>query len=56
MSAPDGKGPNVVVVGAGVAGLSAAVHAARLGAQVTILEQRTLSAGSSGLSAGIFNR
>jgi sarcosine oxidase subunit beta len=56
MSASDGKGPNVVVVGAGVAGLSAAMHAARLGARVTILEQRTLSAGSSGLSAGIFNR
>jgi sarcosine oxidase subunit beta len=47
---------SVVVVGAGVAGLSAAMHAARMGATVTVLERSTLSAGSSGLSAGIFNR
>lgn len=52
----EGGGPRVVVVGAGVAGLSAAMHLGRLGAEVTVLEKSTLASGSSGLSAGIFNR
>lgn len=46
----------VAVVGAGAIGLSVAVHAAELGASVTVLERATPAAGSSGLSAGIFNR
>lgn len=56
--APDrADGPRVVVIGAGVAGLSTAMHAARLGArQVIVLERSGIAEGSSGLSAGIFNR
>jgi sarcosine oxidase, subunit beta len=51
------SGPRVVVVGGGVAGLSAAMHCARLGARsVTVLERKQLAAGSSALSAGIFNQ
>lgn len=50
-------GPAVVVIGAGVAGLSAALHSARLGARrVTVVERSAVASGSSGLSAGIFNR
>jgi glycine/D-amino acid oxidase-like deaminating enzyme len=48
--------PRVVVVGAGAIGLSAAVHAAELGAEVVVLERAHPASGSSGLSAGIFNR
>lgn len=49
--------PRVVVVGAGVAGLSTAYYAARLGAKsVHIVEMNGLASASSGLSAGIFNR
>lgn len=49
--------PNVVIIGGGVAGLSAAMHCARLGADsVTVLERTELAAGSSALSAGIFNQ
>jgi glycine/D-amino acid oxidase-like deaminating enzyme len=46
----------VAVVGAGAIGLSAAVRAAELGAAVTVLDRATPASGSSGLSAGIFNR
>lgn len=44
---------DLVVVGAGMAGLSAAAHAARLGAQVTVLEKGNRIGGSARLSAGI---
>lgn len=47
---------DVVVVGAGAIGLAAAGRAAELGAGVTVLERGTPASGSSGLSAGIFNR
>lgn len=51
------SGPRIVIVGGGVAGLSAAMHSARLGARsVTVLERTELAAGSSALSAGIFNQ
>jgi glycine/D-amino acid oxidase-like deaminating enzyme len=46
----------IAVVGAGAIGLSTAVRAAELGATVTVLDRATPAAGSSGLSAGIFNR
>lgn len=52
-----GQGPRIVVIGAGVAGLSAAWQAALFGARsVTVLERSAIAAGSSALSAGIFNR
>lgn len=47
--------PSIAVVGAGVAGLSAALRAAELGAEVTVIERDHPASGSSGLSAGVFN-
>ncbi|MDX6739644.1 FAD-dependent oxidoreductase [Actinocorallia sp. A-T 12471] len=47
------SGPSVLVVGAGLAGLAAAVAAAEAGARVTILEKRHEIGGSTVLSAGL---
>ena len=47
--------PSIAVVGAGVAGLSTALRAAELGCEVTVIEREHPAAGSSGLSAGVFN-
>lgn len=49
------KTPSVAVIGGGVAGLSAAMHAAELGCEVTVIERDRLASGSSSRSAGIFN-
>ncbi len=49
------KKPSIVVIGAGVAGLSTALHAAELGCEVTVIERDRLASGSSSRSAGIFN-
>lgn len=49
------KNPSVVVIGAGVAGLSTALHAAELGCEVTVVERDRLASGSSSRSAGVFN-
>lgn len=43
---------NVAVVGAGIVGLSTAWHLRRQGAEVTVLEQRHVAAGSSWGNAG----
>jgi D-arginine dehydrogenase len=49
-------GTNVVVVGGGIAGVSAAAWAATAGASVTLLEREvTLSAHTTGRSAAIFH-
>ncbi len=45
MSAPTGTGPRVVVIGGGLAGLSAALACTDHGAQVTILERRNRLGG-----------
>ncbi|RFA10880.1 hypothetical protein B7R54_17940 [Subtercola boreus] len=45
---------DVVVLGAGMAGLSAAVEAARAGAHVVVIEQAPAVGGSAWLSAGMF--
>lgn len=43
---------DVVIVGGGVAGCSAAWHLARAGARVTLLEARELASGASGRNGG----
>jgi len=48
----DGR-TDIAVVGAGLTGLSAAVHLARKGAQVTVLEQETVGWGASGRNGGM---
>lgn len=45
---------DVVVVGSGVAGSAAALHAARGGARVILVEKSTSPGGSAALSAGMF--
>lgn len=47
--------PSIIIIGAGGPGLAAALRAAELGADVTVLEKDHPAAGSSGLSAGVFN-
>jgi sarcosine oxidase subunit beta len=47
--------PSILIVGAGVAGLSAALHAVELGSEVTVLERDHVASGSSGLSVGVYN-
>ncbi len=44
--------PDVIVVGAGIAGLSASVKAAELGAKVLVLEQAARVGGSGNLAGG----
>src|SRR6266480_322673 len=45
-------GPDVVVVGAGVVGLSIAFHLAQRGASVTVFDRAGIGAGASGVQPG----
>jgi sarcosine oxidase, subunit beta len=45
-------GPDVVVVGAGVVGLSIALHLTRRGASVTVFDRAGIGAGASGVQPG----
>jgi fumarate reductase flavoprotein subunit len=45
--------PDVLILGAGLAGLAAAVSAAQLGARVLILEKRDIIGGSTAMSSGL---
>lgn len=49
----DGKRPDVIVVGGGVAGCSIAYRLAQRGRQVLLLERRELASGASGRNAGM---
>lgn len=51
--ASKGKSYDVVVIGAGAAGLAAAIEAAENGASVAVLEKLPMAGGSTLLSAGI---
>jgi sarcosine oxidase subunit beta len=46
------KGPDVVVVGAGIVGLSIAFHLVRRGAAVTVFDRAGIGAGASGVQPG----
>jgi len=47
--------PRIVIIGGGTAGCGAALRAAQLGADVTLIERDTPGNGSSGRSAGVYN-
>lgn len=50
---PDGRlDCDLLVIGGGLSGVSVALHAARLGLQVVVLEQGTIGCGASGRNAG----
>ena len=54
MTSPN-SAPRVVVIGAGVLGVSTATHLARAGASVTLLTESTVSSGASGRSLSWLN-
>ncbi|TIM37563.1 MAG: FAD-binding oxidoreductase, partial [Mesorhizobium sp.] len=47
---PGGQRVDVVIVGGGILGLSTALHAARLGLAVQVLEAGEIGQGASGLN------
>ncbi|MER8571103.1 FAD-binding oxidoreductase [Mesorhizobium sp. M1409] len=49
---PSGERADVVIVGGGIMGLSTALHAARLGLSVQVLEAGKIGQGASGLNGG----
>ncbi|MER8461315.1 FAD-dependent oxidoreductase [Mesorhizobium sp. M1396] len=49
---PSGERADVVIVGGGIMGLSTALHAARLGLSVQVLEAGEIGQGASGLNGG----
>lgn len=48
------KDADIVIVGSGVAGMSAAVEASRAGAKVIVLEKHTVTGGDSSICSGNF--
>lgn len=46
---------DIAIVGAGYTGLSAALHAAQMGARVAVLEAQHIGAGGSGRNVGLVN-
>lgn len=48
-----GAGPDAVVIGGGIVGVSAAAHLARTGRRVTLVERADLAAGASGRNSGV---
>jgi len=56
LPAPQHLTPDAVVVGAGIAGLSAALHLERRGQRVLLLERHTVGSGASSRNAGFLMR
>lgn len=50
--APTGKSPDILIVGGGFAGVSAAAELAAIGARVLLIEKDRLGGGASGRNAG----
>ena len=48
--------PDVLIIGAGVVGLSIAYHLNRRGASVTVLDRAGIGAGASGVQPGGLRR
>ena len=55
MAAGDSRGTEVLIVGGGIAGASAAYHLARLGHTVTLVERGDIAGAASGLNAGLID-
>ncbi len=55
-SARDARSFEVAIIGAGIAGLSAAVELESLGIEAVVLESRAIGAGASGRNAGFLMR
>lgn len=53
---PERIGVDLAIIGGGIAGLSAALEASRLGQRVVLLERHTIGAGASGRNAGFLMR
>jgi glycine/D-amino acid oxidase-like deaminating enzyme len=51
-AAEDGESVDLVVIGGGILGLSTALHAAKAGQTVRVLEARRIGEGAAGLSGG----
>ena len=49
------RGTEVLIVGGGIAGCSAAYHLARLGHRVTVVERGEVAGAASGLNAGLID-
>ena len=52
-SRPDGPSPDVIVLGGGICGVSAATHLAERGRRVLLLERAGIAAGASGRNSGV---
>ncbi|RWP89836.1 MAG: FAD-binding oxidoreductase, partial [Mesorhizobium sp.] len=51
-SLPNGERVDLAIVGGGIMGLSTALHAARLGLSVQVLDAGEIGQGASGLNGG----
>ncbi|MEX2183693.1 MAG: FAD-dependent oxidoreductase [Chloroflexota bacterium] len=52
-SHPSSPSPDAIVIGGGIAGISAAAHLAEGGQRVVVIERTELAAGASGRNSGV---